>query len=143
MIAVVALLLVRRWRAEVVTLRGPAPGLPIVGDDPVSLLRAGRKIDAIRRYREVSGVGLKEAKEAIERLERGHPPPRPRPFHPPALPSHRTAEPVIRVADDVIEHEIRSGNMINAIKLYREQKGVGIREAKAAVEAWNHRIRAS
>jgi hypothetical protein len=32
-----------------------------------SLLREGRKIEAIKLYREITGVGLKEAKDAIER----------------------------------------------------------------------------
>ncbi|NJM53963.1 MAG: hypothetical protein HC846_11600 [Blastocatellia bacterium] len=35
------------------------------------LARNGNKIEAIRRYRETFGVGLKEAKDAVERLERG------------------------------------------------------------------------
>ena len=32
-------------------------------------LYAGRKIDAIKQLREVSGLGLKESKDIIERLE--------------------------------------------------------------------------
>jgi len=35
------------------------------------LMAAGRKIDAIKRYREQHAVGLKEAKEAVEALARG------------------------------------------------------------------------
>lgn len=34
------------------------------------LLRAGRKIHAIKLYREVTGAGLREAKDAVENLER-------------------------------------------------------------------------
>lgn len=33
-------------------------------------LRKGNKIEAIKAYREVTGVGLKEAKDAIEAMER-------------------------------------------------------------------------
>jgi len=33
------------------------------------LLFAGRKIEAIKLYREMTGLGLKEAKEAVEGLE--------------------------------------------------------------------------
>jgi large subunit ribosomal protein L7/L12 len=33
---------------------------------------------------------------------------------------------------------VRSGNIIEAIKLYREQTGVGLREAKDAVDAMPH-----
>jgi hypothetical protein len=32
-------------------------------------LRQGRKIDAIKQYREAAGLGLAEAKEAVEKLE--------------------------------------------------------------------------
>jgi hypothetical protein len=37
------------------------------------LLRAGNKIAAIKLYRETYGVGLKDAKEAVERIQRGEP----------------------------------------------------------------------
>lgn len=70
---------------------GRAPGgLPVV--DPVALadpqlvagLRDGRKIEAIKRYRELTGVGLKEAKDAIEHAA-AHPD-LPEPFDPEAWP---------------------------------------------------------
>jgi ribosomal protein L7/L12 len=32
-----------------------------------SLAKAGRKIDAVRRYRSITGAGLKEAKEFVDR----------------------------------------------------------------------------
>lgn len=35
------------------------------------LLTTGRKIEAIKVYREISGVGLKKAKTAVERIENG------------------------------------------------------------------------
>jgi DNA-directed RNA polymerase subunit RPC12/RpoP len=37
------------------------------------LIRAGNKIAAIKLYRETFGVGLKEAKDAVERIGRGEP----------------------------------------------------------------------
>lgn len=39
----------------------------------VRLLRAGRKIEAVRAYHERFGVGLKEAKDAVDRIEAGQP----------------------------------------------------------------------
>lgn len=33
------------------------------------LVRQGKKIEAIKRYREVTGAGLRDAKEAVERME--------------------------------------------------------------------------
>jgi ribosomal protein L7/L12 len=37
--------------------------------DVVNLARSGRKIEAIKRYRELTGAGLKEAKDAVERIQ--------------------------------------------------------------------------
>jgi ribosomal protein L7/L12 len=37
-------------------------------DQVTALLRDGRKIQAIKAYREITGAGLKEAKEAVERM---------------------------------------------------------------------------
>lgn len=37
-------------------------------DEVAGLARAGRKIEAIKTYREVTGAGLKEAKDAVDRL---------------------------------------------------------------------------
>ena len=44
---------------------GAEPGGP-----EAALLRAGRKIEAIKSLRERTGVGLKEAKDAVDLLER-------------------------------------------------------------------------
>ena len=41
-----------------------------VPGDVEHLIRSGRKIEAIKRYREATGLGLKEAKEAVEAFER-------------------------------------------------------------------------
>jgi ribosomal protein L7/L12 len=49
----------------------PGPTGPdlAVDQDVVNLARAGRKIEAIKRYRELTGAGLKEAKDAVERIQ--------------------------------------------------------------------------
>ncbi len=43
----------------------PAPD--ILHPEVVALLRAGREINAIKRHRELTGAGLREAKELIDR----------------------------------------------------------------------------
>ena len=49
---------------------GSMIGVAAAADGPeVALLRAGRKIDAIKSLRERTGIGLKEAKDAIDALE--------------------------------------------------------------------------
>ncbi|MDO9015846.1 MAG: ribosomal protein L7/L12 [Deltaproteobacteria bacterium] len=51
-----------------------APGAPSghPGENPelVRLIRAGQKIEAIKVYRESTRCGLKEAKDAVDALER-------------------------------------------------------------------------
>jgi ribosomal protein L7/L12 len=38
--------------------------------DVQALIQQGKKIDAIKLYRQLHGTGLKDAKEAVEKLER-------------------------------------------------------------------------
>ena len=36
----------------------------------IALINDGRKINAIKRYRDLTGLGLAEAKDAVEQIER-------------------------------------------------------------------------
>lgn len=128
---VVFALTLRQRGGDVVSLTPPPPGGPPVDASPEQHLRAGNKIAAIKRFRELHGVGLKEAKDAVEAMERGQPWDLP----PKTL--------LREVNDSDIEAQIRRGALIDAIKLYREKTGVGLKEAKDAVEAWRDRLRAS
>ena len=56
------------WREE--RQAGEGPGAPVVDAEVDAFLRQGQLIAAIKRYREVSGVGLKEAKDAVEARQR-------------------------------------------------------------------------
>lgn len=48
----------------------PGATAPDVPDRVVALLREGRKIEAIKAYREATGAGLAEAKDRIEQIAR-------------------------------------------------------------------------
>ena len=82
----------------------------------LALLAAGRKIEAIQRYREVTGAGLAAAKETVEALERGEPLP--------------TKESLDATMEAEIVSLLEGGKKIQAIKLYRTRTGVGLKEAK-------------
>lgn len=86
-----------------------------------ALLAKGRKIEAIKRYRETTGADLAAAKEAVEALER------------------REALPIPKPVDSALETQIVSllerGEKIEAIKIYRKETGADLKEAKDAVEA--------
>jgi large subunit ribosomal protein L7/L12 len=87
----------------------------------LALMGEGRKIEAIKLYRDLTGAGLKEAKDAVEALERGGTRPE----------AHRGSA---GAEADVLDL-LRAGQKIRAIKIYRERTGVSLLEAKNAVES--------
>lgn len=98
-------------------------------------LNRGDKLRAIRLYRDQTGVGLKEAKHRVEgRVGSG-------------TEISRVAELVDRAVEargiafdpypglaERVGLEARSSGKISAIKLYRQETGADLREAKEAVE---------
>jgi ribosomal protein L7/L12 len=106
-------------------VRGPAGAFQ--PDDLLALVRDGRTIEAIKEYREQTGVGLKEAKGAIEMLVATG-----------RLPA-TAAQPAPAAIGDEFEARlvelVRTGRKIEAIKEFRQRTGAGLKEAKEAVEA--------
>ncbi len=112
------------------------PGLPSAQeatpraslDEVRRLAQSGNLVEAIRRYRELYNVGLKEAKDAVEALAAGK-----------VIEVHRvfsgplSAEETSQVLDEVKEL-LKSGNKIGAIKRYREVNDVSLTEAKYVVD---------
>jgi ribosomal protein L7/L12 len=90
----------------------------------LALVRGGRKIEAIKLYRDVTGAGLKEAKDAVEALERDG-----------TVPPKRAGAAGSGVDNAEIRDLLRAGQKIRAIKLYRERTGTGLADSKNAVEA--------
>lgn len=90
-----------------------------------ALLADGQKIEAVKLYRERTGAGLREAKDAVEALERGE-----------GLPPEKSGLAGVspNLEQDVVSL-LQDGRKMDAIKLYREQTGAGLAEAKQAVEA--------
>lgn len=109
------------------------PTAPLATDhegDVRRLLAAGNKIEAIKRVREQTGLGLKEAKDLVEAMALG----RAVSFAAPAIPS--AADSLSEgMAWPEIERLARAGKKIEAIKLHRQTFGSGLAEAKDAVEA--------
>ena len=83
------------------------------------LYKAGEKIQAIKEYRDITKCGLKEAKDAVESNF-----------------TQITPKPLAPSGDalEEIKSLMKSGEKIQAIKRYREVYGVGLAEAKYAVE---------
>lgn len=90
-------------------------------DEIRELMASGNKIAAIKRYREATGVGLAEAKTAVEFMEAGG-----------SIPERIQADSP-EFAQQIVEL-LGRGEKIKAVKLHREQTGSGLKEAKEAVE---------
>jgi hypothetical protein len=88
-------------------------------------LAAGRKIDAVKLVREQTGLGLKEALETVEAIEREEEPPRLS-----SRPEPQPGDPL-----DEVRTLAMQGYKIQAIRRYREINDTSLTEAKAAVEA--------
>ena len=88
------------------------------------LLHDKQILMAIKLYREATGASLAEAKRAVEEMafvEVTKPPSGVRSFDNPVL-------------DSKIRSMLAKGKKIDAIKIYREEYGIGLNEAKTAVE---------
>ena len=115
---------------------------PAVGDMPLGLpmdkltelerlALSGKKIEAIKLFRTLYGVGLNEAKDAVEKIASGAPVDMP--GAPVQSSSLADADQAARLAE--MAQLARTGKKIEAIKLYRALYGVGLKQAKDAVEA--------
>ena len=104
-----------------------------ISNDDLERIRAaaaaGRKIEAIKLYRAASGVGLAEAKKAVEALAAGRPVG--------GAPMEAASNDDI----DAIEAAVFAGEKIQAIRLYRDATGEGLKEAKDFIDAVEAELR--
>jgi ribosomal protein L7/L12 len=92
-------------------------------------LAAGKKIEAIKLYRQTTGAGLAEAKRAVEALEAGYPV------------GGRTLDSASHEDIEQIQAAVFAGEKIKAIKLHRAATGVGLKDAKDFIEALEAELR--
>jgi ribosomal protein L7/L12 len=96
-------------------------------------IKRGKKIEAVRTYREITGASLKEARDAVQAIELGQP------VAVPGQATLSTAAPAAFASSaeamDEIKRLLRSGNKIEAIKVHREAFNTGLKDAKDAVDA--------
>ena len=97
-------------------------------------LQRGNLIDAIKIVRERTGLGLKEAKEFVERHANGTPPPEPADLDGPWAPMHAGAP---RIPPEAIA-ALAAGHKVEAVKLTREATGLGLAESLKLVDAHMH-----
>ncbi len=103
-------------------------------------MRAGNKIEAVKLYREFTGAGLADAKEAVEKIDEGISLEALQSRFSPAsnIPIPATIQPE-RV--NWIQEALFKGNKVEAIKLYRDGTNLGLKESKEAVERLEAELR--
>jgi ribosomal protein L7/L12 len=89
-----------------------------------SLIDQGRKVEAVKRVRELTDWGLKEAKDYVDSLARSSSP---------------AMDSALGVSKETLEFEVREllarGRKIDAIKKVRELTDWGLKEAKDYVDS--------
>ena len=97
------------------------------------LLVQGQKIAAIKLYRKATGVDLKDAKDAVEAIERGD------------LVKTAIPHPFDQRNDAMLEEQIKQllkeRQKIQAVKIYREAYNCGLKDAKDAVDIIETKLR--
>ena len=101
-------------------------------DDVRAALSRGDKIEAVKLLRAATGLGLQEAKYLVDRHQQ-----QPGGFSEERAAAARGAVP------SSVQEALARGNKIEAVRLYREQAGVGLKEAKDAVDALERTVRLS
>lgn len=95
------------------------------------LIASGQKILAVKRYREITGVGLQEAMSAVTQI-------RPKGGIPTSLAAASALDPrKLKEAEAKALAAIREGNILEGIQRYRAHTNAGLKEAKDAVDALN------
>jgi len=115
----------------------PATSLPA---DVLAALQRGDTVTAIKLLRESNGLGLKEAREAVDAHLRGKPMPL---AAREALNSqrHGTKPGVSPEISAEVNTALQQGNKLEAIRLLREKTGLDLAAAKEAVESIDARLR--
>jgi len=115
-------------------------GDPALENEIRRLTAVGQKIMAIKLYREQTGLGLAEAKHAVEAIAAGAP--MPHPTRPVAHVAHVVQAPQVASVQalspvDLDAHLLALANAdrkIEAIKLHREMTGSGLADSKNYVD---------
>lgn len=123
-IVIILVSIINQLRSEIASMKivldriSKQGGIPDMVSEEVkgelmSLISKGKRIEAIKRYRVVTGIGLKEAKDYIDQLG------------------------IQRASQEVnaeVMNLILEGKNIEAIKRYREITGIGLKEAKDYID---------
>lgn len=108
------------------------------------LILAGQKIEAIKLYKEVTGMGLRESKEFIDDLEaqlREENPEFPLNLSHAAKPQRPSLGNMPEEDAKIMTDLIFAGQKIEAIKMYRNASHLGLKESKQFIDQLEKQLR--
>lgn len=108
-------------------MKTPIPSLPAAA---IEALQSGNMIEAIKITREKLGLGLKEAKDAVDAYQAGA---RSSQSSGGAVAPQRSGGAEVPVEALPL---LESGNLIGAIRVTRERTGLGLKDSKQLVEKY-------
>lgn len=99
------------------------------------LVAAGQRILAVKRCREITGLGLNESMQLVNRIAAGGADASSGRMTISAEPAPKKVDATaLKNAEQAAMAAIREGHIIEAVKRYRQQTGLGLKEAKDAVD---------
>jgi ribosomal protein L7/L12 len=98
-----------------------------------ALLQRKRKIEAIKLFRQYSGVGLKEAKDVVDGMDENLKSYN-RMINPAAIPNMAALEEDPQMRDEVLGY-LQQGQKMKAIKLLRQHSGLSLLKTLEIIEA--------
>lgn len=104
----------------------------------VEKIESGNLIAAIKELREIRGVGLKDAKDLVEEYEKRLANGQPVGFEDEISKMSESDEPLL--LPESILQSLKSGNKLEAIKEFRANRGIGLKEAKDLIDAIEVRL---
>lgn len=120
-LAVIVVIAKLRGGSEALDPNAPPPPPPSPAEVQ-RLITAGKPIEAIKVYRKLTGLGLYDAKQAIDRISAT------------GVWEAPAAAPPPPNDDEAVMALVRENKLIEAIKVYRERHGGDLAAAKQAVE---------
>lgn len=89
-------------------------------------LRDGQKLQAVKAYKEETGCDLKDAKDIIDAID----------LNEKSVPAAEKLEDF----DEEIINLVKSGNKLQAVKLYKEKNLVNLKDAKDAIDELYYKL---
>ena len=112
----------------------------------IAHIQAGEKLQAVKVYKEAKGVSLAEAKDVIDRLAEKLQAEGSMQYEaanieqPTETHDHSALESDGSLEERCLEL-IKSGNILQAVKLYKDESGAGLKEAKDMIDSMVARLK--